>query len=321
MILVIGEALIDLIGDAQKPGEYQAVVGGANANVALALSRRGAAQKFMGRISGDGFGHQIRNRLQSNGVDLSWSIEALEQTTLAVATIDSLGVASYSFYVSGTADWGWTPEELPSVEKLLEANVQAVQFGCLAMAVEPGNLVLEAWLQGLAAAGSFTLSHDLNIRSALGFERSVELERVLRVNEFSNLIKASDADIEWLYDLPAGSDLDEIAITWSGEDKLVVITRGGDGADLYLAGQKHSVLAPKIKLVDTVGAGDTFMANLLTELSLLDGLGSDPDSRFGRLGEKDLLRALEVAARAAALVCERQGCEPPTEAEVMAALR
>lgn len=239
MILVIGEALIDLIGDAQKPGEYQAVVGGANANVALALSRRGAAQKFMGRISGDGFGHQIRNRLQSNGVDLSWSIEALEQTTLAVATIDSLGVASYSFYVHGTADWGWTPEELPSIEKLLEANVQAVQFGCLAMAVEPGNLVLEAWLKGLAAAGNFTLSHDLNIRSALGFERSVELERVLRVNEFSNLVKASDADIEWLYDLPAGSNLDEITTTWAGEDKLVVITRGGDGADLYLAGQKH----------------------------------------------------------------------------------
>ena len=321
MILVIGEALIDLIGDAQNPGEYSSVVGGANANVALALSRRGAAQKFMGRISSDGFGSQIRNRLQSNGVDLSWSIDAPEQTTLAVATIDSLGVASYSFYVNGTADWGWTPKELPSIEKLLEANVQAVQFGCLAMAIGPGNLVLEAWLKELAASANFTLSHDLNIRSALGFERKVELERVARVNEFSNLIKASDADIEWLYDLPAGSDLDEIATTWAGEDKLVVITRGGDGADLYLAGQKHSVPAPKIRLVDTVGAGDTFMANLLTELSLLDGLGSDPGSRFGRLLAKDLLRALDVAAKAAALVCERKGCEPPTEAEVMAALR
>lgn len=321
MFLVIGEALIDLIGDAQNPGEYSSVVGGANANVALALSRRGAAQKFMGRISSDGFGNQIRNRLQSNGVDLSWSIDATEQTTLAVATIDSLGVASYSFYVNGTADWGWTPKELPSIEKLLAENVQAVQFGCLAMAVGPGNLVLEAWLKSLAESGSFTLSHDLNIRSALGFERGEELARVSRVNEFSNLIKASDADIEWLYDLPAGHDLDEIAPEWAGEEKLVVITRGGDGADLYFGGQKHTVAAPKIRLVDTVGAGDTFMANLLTELSLLDGLGSDPASRFGRLAEKDLLRALDVAAKAAALVCERKGCEPPTEAEVLAALR
>ena len=320
MILVVGEALIDLIGDSENAGEYTSVVGGANANVALALARRGTAQKFAGRISSDGFGTQIRHRLASNGVDLSWSIDAAEQTTLAVATIDAQGVASYSFYVNGTADWGWTRSELPDADKLIEAGVHAIQYGCLAMAVEPGNLVLEAWLSELAKTASFTLSHDLNIRSALGFERTVELERVLRVNSWSNLIKASDADIEWLYDLAPGSDLDAIAHDWSGGEKLVVITRGGDGADLYFAGSKYSVEAPKINLVDTVGAGDTFMANLLTELGNLDGLGSDPASRFGRLGEKDLLHSLDVAAKAAALVCERQGCEPPTEREVMAAI-
>lgn len=320
MILVVGEALIDLIGDREQTDKYTSVVGGANANVALALARRGTAQKFLGRISSDGFGAQIRHRLASNGVDLSWSINAQEQTTMAVATLDPSGVASYSFYVSGTADWGWTPQELPSVEKLLADSVHAVQFGCLAMAIGPGNLVLEAWLESLSETSNFTLSHDLNIRSALGFEREVELERVLRVNAYSNLIKASDADIEWLYDLDAGSDLDDIAAAWAGEEKLVVITRGGDGADLYFAGQKHSVAAPKINLVDTVGAGDTFMANFLTELMNLDGLGSDPGSRFGRLSDKDLAAALNVAAKAAALVCERQGCEPPTEKEVMAAL-
>ena len=320
MILVIGEALIDLIGESAAPGNYTAVVGGANANVALALARRGAPQKFMGRISQDGFGNQIRHRLASNGVDLEWSITAQEQTTMAVATIDSQGVASYSFYVKGTADWGWSAQELPSLEKLLGAGVQAVQFGCLAMAVEPGNLVLEKWLSELASSNAVTLSHDLNIRSALGFEREVEMARVLRVNSFSNLIKASDADIEWLYDLEPGADLDAIAKSWAGEDKIVVVTRGGEGADLFFAGQKHSVAAPKINLVDTVGAGDTFMANLLTELSDLDGLGSDPATRFGRLAQKDLLRALDVAAKAAALVCERQGCEPPTQREVTAAL-
>jgi fructokinase len=320
MILVVGEALIDLIGDREQADKYTSVVGGANANVALALARRGTPQKFLGRISSDGFGAQIRQRLTSNGVDLSWSISAKEQTTMAVATLDPLGVASYSFYVNGTADWGWTNQELPSVEKLLEASVQAVQFGCLAMAIGPGNLVLEAWLQSLSETSNFTLSHDLNIRSALGFEREVELERVLRVNAYSNLIKASDADIEWLYNLEAGSNLDAIAAKWAGEEKLVVVTRGGDGADLFFAGQKHSVAAPKIQLVDTVGAGDTFMANFLTELMNLDGLGSDPGSRFGRLSDKDLTAALNVAAKAAALVCERQGCEPPTEKEVMAAL-
>lgn len=318
MILVIGEALIDLIGDQHSPGKYTSVVGGANANVALALARRGTAQKFMGRISSDGFGNQVRKRLMDNGVDLSWSINAIEQTTLAVATIDAQGVASYAFYTNGTADWGWTPEELPSLSKLQEHEVAAVQFGCLAMAIGPGNLVLEAWLQELS--GELTLSHDLNIRSALGFEREVELERVLRVNSFSDIIKASDADIEWLYGLDVGVDLDAIAFEWAGANKLVVITRGGSGADLYFAGQKHHVDAPKISLVDTVGAGDTFMANFLTELSLSDGLGSDARSRLQRLSEKELINALNVAVKAAALVCERQGCEPPSDKEVRAAV-
>jgi len=316
MILVIGEALIDLISLSNQPGRYQAVVGGANANVALALARRGTEQKFMGRISGDGFGAQIRERLASNNVDLSWSIAASEQTTLAVATIDSAGVANYSFYINGTADWGWTNQELPELEKLGSAGVTTVQYGCLAMAIGPGNKVLEAWLEQLAAANTLTLSHDLNIRPSLGFEREVELERVLRVNRFSNIIKASDADIEWLYDLAPGSDLDEIALAWATQNKLVVITRGGDGADLYTRGEKLSLPAPKIELVDTVGAGDTFMANFLTELKGFDALGDNPAQRLAGLSKDQLLDALATAIKAAALVCERAGCEPPTAMEL-----
>jgi fructokinase len=318
MILVIGEALIDLIGDAQVPGEYTAVVGGANANVALALARRSTPQKFMGRISSDGFGDQIRKRLAGNGVDLSWSINATEQTTLAVATIDAQGVASYAFYTNGTADWGWTKAELPELTTLRQSGVAAVQFGCLAMAIGPGNLVLESWLSSLS--GEVTLSHDLNIRSALGFERGIELERVLRVNRFSNIVKASDADIEWLYDLAPGSNLDAIAHEWAQGDKLVVITRGGEGAHIYFQGQKHEVAAPKISLVDTVGAGDTFMASLLAELHTVDALGADSSVRLGRLSDGDLIGAVRIAVQAAALVCERTGCEPPTHEEIQAAI-
>ena len=74
---------------------------------------------------------------------------AKEQTTLAVATIDSAGVASYSFYTNQTADWGWTKEELPSISKLNDLGVQAIQYGCLTMAMEPGNKVIEQWLSGI----------------------------------------------------------------------------------------------------------------------------------------------------------------------------
>ena len=321
MILVIGEALIDLIGEADSGGEYQAVVGGANANVALALARRGEDQRFLGRISNDGFGKQIRQHLASNGVNLDLSISASEQTSLAVATIDASGVASYSFYVDGTADWGWTKEELPSLDVVRELGSKAVQFGCLGMAIGPGNLVIEAWLNQLAATDSLTLSHDLNIRSALGFNRATELARVERINKISNIIKASDADIEWLYDLSEGADLDSIAHGWSEGGKLVIVTHGSSGAYLYRNGHKLHAPAPKISLVDTVGAGDTFMANFLAEVSALDGLGDNASQRLMRLADDSLLAAAQVATTAAGIVCERKGCQPPSLRETTARLQ
>lgn len=327
MILVIGEALIDLIGTPASGDNYKAVVGGANANVALALARRGENQKFLGRISTDGFGQMIRQRLAGNGVSLDWSVSAAEQTSLAVATIDGNGVADYSFYLNGTADWAWVESELPALEQVQAVETVAVQFGCLGMAIGPGNLVIENWLRKITATNGLTLSHDLNIRSALGFERDVELARVLRLNEISHIIKASDADIEWLYQVDgadraaADGRVDEIARQWSSGGKLVVVTRGGDGAWLYRSGERLEVLAPKVKLVDTVGAGDTFMANLLAELNALDALGSEPESRLARLGDDALKSAARTAAVAAAVVCERAGCEPPTLDEVRQRLR
>ena len=314
MILVIGEALIDLIGEEGSGGHYTAVVGGANANVALALAVRGEQQRFLGRISSDGFGRQIDSHLSSHGVDLSLSIDAAEQTTLAVATIDSSGVASYSFYTKDTADWGWTADELPPAEAAESLGTKAIQYGCLGMAIGPGNLVIEAWLGSFFKEDSLTLSHDLNIRPALGFEREAELERVLRVNTQSHIIKASDADIEWLYGLQEGADLDAIAAEWS-KGKLVVITKGPAGVSLYRDGNRTDVAGQKINLVDTVGAGDTFMANFLGELSSLDALGDKPASRLSRLSDDELAAAANVANVAAAIVCERVGCQPPTRAE------
>ena len=318
MILVIGEALIDLIGRADSSGEYRAVVGGANANVALALARRGDEQRFLGRISSDGFGQQIRNRLASNSVNLELSIDAPEQTTLAVATIESSGSASYSFYVNGTADWGWTSQELPTLEAIASFGTAAIQYGCLTMAMGPGNLVIEAWLKEIFDEDHVTLSHDLNIRSALGFSREIELERVLRVNAHSHIIKASDADLEWLFDLAPGTSIDHIAKDWSADGKLVVITRGGDGASLFVSENQIDVAAPKINLRDTVGAGDTYMANLLGELLGRDGLGSDPFARIERLSDAQLTAVGQYAAVAAAIVCEKDGCEPPTKKEILA---
>jgi fructokinase len=318
MIVVIGEALIDLIEDKSTAGRYQAVVGGANANVAIALARAGVKQQLLARISTDSFGQKIRQRLVDNKVGLTYAIEAKEPTSVAIASIGATGGASYSFYVENTADWGWSPQELPSQETIKSLGATALQFGCLTMAMPPGNAVIEAWAKEYFDKGLLTLSHDVNVRPALGFDRDKERSRVERVNSFSHLIKASDDDIYWLYNLAVGSNLDQIAWDWIGDtEKIVFVTRGGDGVSIYRKNRiKLDVPSRKVKVQDTVGAGDTFCANTLAQLQNLGALGVSPFEKLANITDKQLIEIAKVSSVAASMACEKTGAEPPTEAEL-----
>lgn len=326
MILVIGEALIDLFEDRKQPGSYTAIVGGANANVSIALARRGTAQQFLARISSDGFGKIIRAKLEANHVGLEHAIAAKEQTTLVTVSVDAQGVPNYGFYVNGTADWAWTPEELPTDADLENMHATAIQFGCLTMAMGPGNLVIEDWAREHFKQKSVTISHDINIRPALGFERNHERLRVERINDISHIIKASDEDIHWLYDMADGEDVDKVVWKWIGDSaRHVFITRGGDGVSVYRLGADGSrvrfdVASRKINVIDTVGAGDTFCANLLGQLSDVDALGTDPFDRLQNLSDDVLREFVWTAGIAASITCERAGAEPPTKVELQAIL-
>ncbi len=331
MILVIGEALIDLIENRYQAGAFNAIVGGANANVAIALARRGTPQQFLARIASDRFGGIIRKRLSDNGVGLDHAVSATELSTLAVVSIDSQGVPNYSFYVNGTADWGWTPEELPTTDQVAQLGATAIQFGCLTMAMQPGNQAIEAWAKEHFEADRLTISHDINMRPALGFDSETERLRVERVNAISHLIKASDEDIEWLYSLQSdaadtSARIDQIVADWIGEtEKLVFVTRGGDGVSIYRNSpegeiKRTDVPSRKINVVDTVGAGDTFCANLLGQLQDSQSLGSNPFERFNQLSDASLQEFVRVAGVAASIACERAGAEPPTKDDLDAVL-
>jgi fructokinase len=326
MILVIGEALIDLIENRYQAGAFNAIVGGANANVSIALARRGTKQQFLARIANDRFGKIIRERLETNGVGLDHAVSAAELSTLAVVSIDSQGVPSYAFYVNGTADWGWTKEELPTDVDLENMHATAIQFGCLTMAMAPGNAVIEEWAKAHFDQKSVTISHDINMRPALGFKPEEERVRVERVNQMSHIIKASDEDIEWLYGLEAGADIDEIVWHWIGDTgRHVFVTRGSEGVSIYRLGAgevrvRLDVPSRKINVVDTVGAGDTFCANLLGQLSDIDALGTDPFDRLSNLSADVLTEFVRVAGVAASIACERAGAEPPTLADLNSVL-
>jgi fructokinase len=318
MIVVIGEALIDLIESKAESGSYQAVVGGANANVAIALARAGTPQQLLARISSDSFGQKIRSRLESNGVGLDYAIDAPEATSLAIASIGPSGGAKYSFYVEGTADWNFTREELPTAAKLSEIGAKALQFGCLTMALGPGNIVIESWAKEFYQDGSLTLSHDINVRPALGFDAAVERKRVERINSISHIVKASDDDINWLYRLAPGSSVDDIVWGWIGQsEQIVFVTRGPDGVSIY---RKNSVRidfpSRAVMVQDTVGSGDTFCAHMLSGLLAIDALGVAPDQKLAAVSNDELVVITRMAAIAASITCERVGAEPPTSEEL-----
>ncbi len=308
-IVVIGEALIDLI--QQGDGKYEAKPGGAPANVSIALARLGAHVSFAGRMSTDKFGEKLFNWLSPESIDLSLVERTEDPTSLAVASLDAEGKASYSFYLKGTADWGWTLGAFMNLEVEPPA---ALVIGSVATAIEPGASVIESLAGHLHSSDSSTVVIDLNIRPGLGFERELETVRVERQIKLAHIVKASDDDLAWLYPdrVPV-----ETARVWAAAGHHVIMTRGADGATLFTpSGDTVSVKAPVIELVDTVGAGDSFLGATLYGLQQLDALGANAEALLAKVTLDEWITLLELAARVGAITCSRAGCNPPTIAEL-----
>lgn len=311
MITVIGEALVDLVGDGTV---YRASPGGSPLNVAVGLARLGVPCAMLARLSSDTFGGQLRDHLRRNGVSLRYVVPASEPTTLAFAFLDTEGSARYEFYVEGTADWQWKKNELPSP---LPAEVVALHAGSLAVALPPGAAAIEELLRSERARGAVTLSYDPNIRPHLCSDRDATRERVERHVRLTHVVKASAEDVAWLYpDTP----LEEVVRRWTTlGPSLVVVTLGADGAVARQpGGDEVRVDAPTVRVVDTVGAGDAFTSALLAGLARHDLLAALRDEPTRLLRDDLLTEILTVSCQVAALTCTRPGADPPTIDELEA---
>jgi fructokinase len=308
VILVAGEAVIDMIPVPGTRQQFDARPGGASVNVAVGLTRLGESVSFVGRIGADAFGRTLRDHLASAGVDMSLAVAATEQTTLGVTTLDAGGKAEYSFYANGTADWQWTESELPGA---LPAGVRALYIGGLALRFTPGATVLEEFMWRVRQDGVL-IFFDPNVRSGAGFSADAERARVERQLELAHVIKASEDDIALLY---PGRDYRDIAAEWQRKTSgTVIVTLGPHGAYALTAGGFDlEVPAVPVDVVDTVGAGDAFSAALLD--GLLDPALADPAlladqvGAVARIGIDATRRILERACVSAAYTCGRVGAE------------
>ncbi|MFE9843031.1 carbohydrate kinase family protein [Streptomyces goshikiensis] len=290
MIVVGGEALIDLVPAAAPPGALLPRPGGGPYNTALALGRLGARVAFCSRVSADGFGESLLAGLRAAGVDLSLVQRGPEPTTLAVPSLAPDGSAAYRFYVEGTADRLFTlPPALP-------AGVRALGLGTCSLVLEPGASAYEALLRRESQRGLLTLL-DPNIRPALIADPAAYRSRFEGWLPYVSVLKLSEDDAAWL----GGRVRDWLAAGPSA----VVLTRGSEGLTVWTReGAEHSVPSRRVTVADTIGAGDTVGAALLHRLA------------GHRAGPVDWPGVLAYAAHAAALTCTRAGAEPPCAAEL-----
>lgn len=299
--LIIGEALLDVVH--RVDGSLHRFPGGSPANVALTLGRLGRPVRLMTHIGNDTAGTTIQDWLDESGVELTPNSIHHGYTSTATAHLDIEGAATYTFDI----DWDLSPGGEDSGHRPL-----AVHTGSIAAVLQPGAATVRNLL--LAARRTATITYDPNIRPALmGTPDDVRTE-IEEIVSMADVVKVSDEDLEWLY---PGIDPETFARQWLElGPALIVLTRGGAGATAVTRDTALHVDAPPVSVVDTVGAGDSFMGALLDQLWSAGLLGADRRHQLQQIPPAVLRHALQRCTEVAAITVSRAGANPPTRSEL-----
>lgn len=309
MYLICGEALFDVFTAPNGPGNrlvLEAVAGGSPFNVAVGLSRLGVPVALLGGISNDSFGERLRQILSDEGVLDDYLVTFEAPTTLAMVALGADGSPRYSFRGEGCADRLLEARHL----RPLADNICAIHIGSYSLVVPP----IADTLLALVSRESHRrlISLDPNVRLNVEPSEQRWRERIEAFTQHAHLIKVSDEDLALLY---PGEAPERIAQSWLSERcELVLLTRGGDGAQLFSRrhGQFHAAAKPTA-VRDTVGAGDTFQAALL---SFLHERRVHSAAELAQLRPEQLEALLGFAVQAAAITCSRTGPDLPYRYEI-----
>jgi fructokinase len=302
VVVVAGEALIDLIGDDAGLHPYPA---GGPFNTAVSLGRLGVPVGFLGRLSDDPFGRLLDATLAESGVDQRYVLHGQAPTPLAVVHARGDGEHDFSFYLAGTAYADVTAADLPE----LEVEVSALHVGTLALATDPPAGAFEHLIARESKRRLVVI--DPNVRPAVCGDRDAYVQRFESWAVQAHVIKLSNDDADWLY---PGVPYETVVETILAHGpRLVVLTLGSDGVLARTPAASARAAAPRVNVVDTVGAGDAFGAGLLRRLWETGRL--DPRT-IDLMNDDDLAGVLTFAAAVATLQCSRAGASPPTLEEV-----
>ena len=304
-VFVLGEALMDCI--AQPDGQLRPLRGGSPYNMARAASLRGATVHYLNPLSTDSFGQELGAQLEAHGVLISPQ-RSPRPTSLAVVQIQD-GQPSYGFYREGIADRDYSVD---TILQRLAAHAQAHGPGVLntgsLLLIPPEIDKVQAVVQQARTAG-WTISMDVNLRPQVAGDVKAYANAIRALLPLADWVKASDEDLQTLgfgaARLEAAPALAlALRSACAGAASRIALTFGGDGAYLLVDGNSAALPAPRVAVVDTVGAGDTFWGNCVADWVLGHSASTEA--------------TLRSAMQAAAINCTRAGCQPPRWSEVQA---
>jgi fructokinase len=339
MIVVIGEALIDLIPTDR--GDLGIHPGGGPFNTARWLGRLGADVAFLQSIAADPLGQRLRDELVAASVSLDLVVETALPTTLALVQLDSAGVAQYAFYTNTSMSDVW-PEQ---VQALLPDDLDALYLGSIGLVLEPAASAGVRAVELARERGALVMV-DPNVRASTIADRSVYLKRLELVLAQTDVMKLSVDDLAWL---APGEPLVSAARRYLDLGvQAVLLTAGGEGATVLTADDVVPIAPVPVELVDTIGAGDAFSAGFLAHWlsrgkqnpppgwetlpsrrkqnvapgdTTLPSLGADTAAvaEAGGFSAAAVAESAAFAARVAAVACSVQGATPPADIEALLA--
>lgn len=300
--LIIGEALIDRV--IHPDGRATESPGGSPANVALALGRLGRHPKLVTSIGRDAAGEVVSSWLAESGVELAVLCPEGSSTAIATALLDARGDATYEFDI----EW--------ALREDIHIDSDVVHVGSIAALLQPGADVVLGLVK--SARDRATVTYDPNVRPALIDDRNFAAQRIEELVGLADVVKASEDDLRWLY---PGLSLEESSEAWLLlGPSIIVVTLGSGGAFCLAAAGRVDCAAVTVDVVDTVGAGDSFMGALIDGLITKGLSGGAKRNDLRGVSVENLGRLLRRSAFAAAITVSRAGANPPWRAELDLAL-
>ena len=305
MILCSGENLIDFVPVSKNTEIFKACVGGSPLNTAIGLGAMNAPVYFFSRISNDFFGRKIIIFLKKNNVKTNLIQKTSDKTTLGF--VSNRNKPEFSFYANQTADRNLSQYDF---KKNVLKKIILAHFSSISLVLKPGSETYFKIIKNLKKTS--LISIDPNIRSSLIENKNNYLTRFKQFLKLADIIKLSDEDFNYLSN---NNNPDKVIPNWIQKNNIsfVILTLGEKGSILYTKKLRIFIKSYKVKVADTVGAGDIFQAAVINYLYKSKNLSND---KLLNLKKSDWEKCLKFASKAAAINCTKEGCYPPTEREI-----